>query len=123
MSLADELLRPLTELEDDLDNSMFTWKGAQVPCVPGALSRGTTLETGGFAVDIDMILIVRWDQFLSVDSTLVTIDSDLFTMDNDKPQPVAGKFLLYEGRKYIIVSAQRAATKSHVELTLKDPNR
>ena len=113
----------LKHLERLTGDQTFTWKGAEVLCVPSSLRAGQAIQVGGFEREITLTLIVRKEHFLTADSTLVTVDSELWTVDSDMPHPVAGKKLTFRGKTYRILSAKESAPRSHYELDLGDPNR
>jgi hypothetical protein len=121
--LAPLFRNALQHVEFMLGNQTFTWKGAEVICCPSGLRAGQSVELGGFMREIQLTLIVRKDHFITADSTLVTVDSVLVTMDSDMPHPVAGKKLTFRGKSYRILAAKEAATRSHYELDLGDPNK
>lgn len=104
--LANRLGAALDRLRGLTGNPTFTWKGLAVPCVVNNYARGTVLVVGGFEVRCDCRVFVKKENFLTADSTLVTIDSELFTMDNDKPQPVAGRTLVLAGQRLRIERAE-----------------
>jgi hypothetical protein len=76
----------------------FYWKGELVPCVVNTFAKGTVLEEGGFQIRTDAKIFVKKEDFITIDSTLVSIDSTLYTMDNDTPTPVAGRVLTLVGK-------------------------
>jgi hypothetical protein len=87
MSIISNFLESgLESLEDDLGSATFTFRGVAYPCILGTESRGSTLEMGGFAADVDLTILVRVSQLpegITVDSTTITVDSTLITSDND----------------------------------------
>lgn len=111
-----------TELIEDGAAPSFTWKGATVPCVPSGLEAGLVVEIGGKEYTVRLRLAVRKKNFLTADSTLVTIDSDLYTADSAVPQPVAGKTLVFRSKTYRIATAKESPARSHYILTLVDSN-
>jgi hypothetical protein len=132
MSLAQSILRDLQTIERDLavdvdadglpQPQTFTWRNKEIPCVPGARSRGTTVAMAGFEVEFTMLILVRLAHFLTADTTLVTVDSDLFTADSDLPRPVAGLTLRFLGMEYKIIRTRILPARTHVELYLSDVN-
>lgn len=100
----------------------FTWKNVEVPCVPNTATKGIALVSGGKEWTISFSLIVRWENFFTVDTTLLTIDSDLTTIDNAMRRPVAGMRLVYFGRTYQIVSVSEDPSRAYYTLNLADPN-
>ncbi len=98
----------------------FTWKGAEVYCTPSGLRYGTTLTLGGFEYAVQLTLFVRKDHFLTVDTTLVTVDSILYTTDNDMVVPVTGRKCTFRGKVYRIIGCRESGPRSHFELDLAD---
>jgi hypothetical protein len=104
----------------------FTWVGSdgtgakEIPCVPSSVGRQVVIDPSGNEIEIDLTLIVRREQFTTMDSTLITIDSELYTMDNDTPTPVSGRTLVFRGVTYRVITAKESGPQSHFELTLKE---
>lgn len=122
MSLRDDIAGALEELEDELGAETFTWKGAEIPCVPNLLNRGAVVVSGGFEATVNFTLVVRKENFISADSTLVTVDSELYTMDSNKPHPVAGRTLTFRGKTYKILTATEDPSRAYYKLDLGDRN-
>jgi hypothetical protein len=85
--LADELNTALGELESDSGSPVATFSANQYACRASTLSRGTTLEIGGYTAEIMMTLRFRQKVFAGV-STL----------------PSAGKTISYGGVTYRVLS-------------------
>lgn len=82
MSDAAEIAQALREAEAD-PGATFTWQTNSYACCASPLARGTTLELGGFAADIDLRIVVR---------------AELFTGS----RPIAGQLITYNGASYRI---------------------
>ncbi len=106
-----------------LGSPTFTWKGAAIPCVPNTLGVGSILEAGGFDMNITLTLYVQRSEFLSVDSTLISVDSEAYTMDNDKPTPMSGKTIGYNGATYRIERTRFSPCGSFLSILCADKNR
>lgn len=121
-----ELQSDMTGTDEDGEAApvTFIWRPdtgpVEVICVPNMAVRGTVLIIGGREVTVQFSLNVRVAYFLTVDSTLVTVDSELYTSDNDTPRPVAGMFLQFRGRDYRIFSAGLDATGVYFNLVCVD---
>ena len=64
MALTDDFAEALQEIEDpDLVPTIMTWAGADYPCFASGATRGGKLETFGWAVDDDLVIIVRGKLF------------------------------------------------------------
>jgi hypothetical protein len=122
----DEIADALTELETDCGDSdgaqAFTWKTAEIPCVPDTLLRGTEVVIGGKEWTVQFSLTVRKSHFLSADSSLITVDSDQWTGDDVKPHPIAGRKLTFRGKVYRILSVSEDPTRAYAKLNLADSN-
>jgi hypothetical protein len=127
--LRKEIQRDLERIESEMGQEdedgeivaqTFTWKGAEVPCIPTSIRRGLSFEEGGNMVEIDCTLIVRRNEFLTVDTTLITVDSELYSADSDLPTPVAGRTLIFRGKTYRIITARESGPRSHYELSIAD---
>lgn len=122
MNIADFSRGALANLRGLLDNPTFTWKNAEVPCVPQTVGELDVVSLGGFDRQIQAKLRVDAREFLTADSTLVTVDSTLYTADNDKPTPVSGKRITFRGRDYKIARASVSPCASYYALELVDRN-
>lgn len=122
MSIAAMSKAALRRLRGDLGSPTFTWRGASIPCVPNTLGIGAAIGTGGHDVTVTLNLYVDRVEFLSVDSTLITVDSELYTSDNDVPTPMSGKTILYIGATYRIISARFSPCQSFLVLVCGDEN-
>jgi hypothetical protein len=122
VNIADMTRSALATLRGDLENPTFTWKGAEIPCVPNSLGVGSIVEAGGFEMTVTLSLHVDRREFFSADSTLWFADSDLMTMDNDRPTPVSGKTLVYKGATYRIIRTTKTADGASIGLICGDRN-
>lgn len=121
-AIADMTRASLTRLRGLLDSPTFTWRGAEVPCVPNTLGVGSIVADGGYEMTVSMTLYVDRREFVTADSTLITIDSELYTMDNDRPTPVTGKLITYQGAQRRIAKTMQTADGACVVLMLADAN-
>ena len=122
MNIAGFTRGALASLRDSLDSPTFTWRGKSVPCVPSTVGNQAVVALGGFDVQITLTLRVDTREFMSADSTLVTVDSDVYTVDNDTPTPVSGKAITFRGQAYKIATARRSPCKGYISLELIDRN-
>lgn len=121
--LKQEIQRDLERVESEIGSGTaetFTWKTVDVPCIASSLGRGLDIELGGNAYTVTLSLIVRCNEFLTADTTLITVDSELYTTDSDLPTPIAGRTLVFRGKTYRIVTARESGPRSHYELALAD---
>jgi len=122
MSIATLMKAALVRLRGDLDSPVFTWKEAEIPCVPNTLGVGSIIAAGGYEFTISLTLYVDRENFLSVDSTLISVDSDLYTSDNDLRTPMSGKTIIYRGATYRIASAKFSPCQTFLVLMMGDQN-
>src|SRR5678816_934549 len=132
MSLAHDLTNAFNELTGDLNDCsrnrgaapFFLWKGKTVRMIPSTYQRATTLELGGFGVDVGFSILTLREYFFAVDDLLDVVDNQVMTLDEtNKPVPIAGKRLTYQDKVYTIVSARIDATQTIIRLDLKDPSK
>jgi hypothetical protein len=126
MSFRTDISDALGELEDELafagETQTFTWKRAEIPCVPNQLNRGTVVVSGGAEAVVGFTLNVRRENFFSVDDTLTTVDGEAWTSDGNKPHPVAGRTLIFRGKTYKILTATEDSSRAYYKLDLADRN-
>jgi len=128
-ALARGIRSALTALQGYTNNVSFTWtrgdgSTAQVSCVPGGEREANMVAVGGFMDTSSVVLYVQFSDWLTADSTLVTVDSTLWTADNDgKQRPVTGRAVMYQGKRWRIDACTLAAPGSHYELSLMPSNK
>jgi hypothetical protein len=124
--ISDFLESGLESLEDDLGSATFTFRGVVYPCILGTESRGSVLEMGGFAADVDLIILVRVSQLpeaVTVDTIGITVDSTLITSDNDTAPIRAGNTGVTSSggtRVYRVTQKRLAPGGGHYEIGLVD---
>ena len=126
MSIRTEIEEGIEELYGDLreegDESMFTWKGASIECIPSNMERGLSVIVGAKEWMVSLSLYVLRTHFLSADNTLISADSTLYTADNGKPHPIAGRKLTYIGKDYRILSVTEDPSRAFYKVVLSDEN-
>jgi hypothetical protein len=64
MAFTDEFAEALAELEDpSLVAATITWAGTDYPCFASQATKGGRLESYGWGVDEDLVIIVRGQLF------------------------------------------------------------
>jgi hypothetical protein len=63
MTLFEQMQSDLSQIETDLGNQSFTWKGLDIVCIPSSLQHSKNLENGGFAVGADKVFTVNLANF------------------------------------------------------------
>ena len=63
MTLKEEMLVDIAEIENDMGLPTFTWKGGTYPCVAGSAANLAVLTEGGMQVNLDLALTVRQNVF------------------------------------------------------------
>jgi hypothetical protein len=59
MSIGRDIGRGLKGLERALGGPVFTWNGADYPCVANEAESSKVFGAGGFALEADLVLFVR----------------------------------------------------------------
>lgn len=122
MKIADMTRAGLSSLRTLLDSPTFTWRSVAVPCVPNTLGIGSIVADGGYDMTVSLTLFVDREEFLTADSTLITMDSELYTMDDDRPTPVTGKTIIYQGATRRILKTSFSPDGVYVILMCADAN-
>lgn len=122
MSISEFTRGALSALRGDLESPTFTWNGTEIPCVPNTLGVGTIVAAGGYEETVSLTLYVDKTEFLSADSTLVTVDSELYTMDGDRRTPVSGKTIVFRGATRRIMRTAVSADDATIALMCADVN-
>lgn len=123
MALADEISSVIRDLQNELGNPSFIWKGEYIPCVPQSLLVGATLAFGGFDVPITYRLFVRVADWTTVDETIVLVDSTLLFSDNGSWETLVGQKLQYRSQTLRIGSVKVSACQSYAIVDCIDKNR
>jgi hypothetical protein len=128
-ALAYGIRSALTALQGYTNNQSFTWTRrdgttAQVLCVPAMDREANAPIIGGFDDTGGTVLYVQFRDWLTADSTLVSVDSTLWTADNNgKERSVVGRTVGFNGSTLRITACAVAPTGSHYELTLASSRR
>jgi hypothetical protein len=110
-------------LERLLGHPTFRFLDRDIVCIPSSLRRGTTLNIGGFDVEVTLSLLVRTEHFFQADRRIVIADGQLLVTANDMPSPVAGREIEFRGKWYRILTVTLSPAADHYEITLGDPER
>jgi hypothetical protein len=120
-ALIQQGLRVMQPLTGD---AVFLWTNSEgtqveVDCVPSSDRESNIPIAGGFQDESGFTLAVLLSDWITADSTVVTVDSTLFTADsNGRQHPVAGRKIIFRGKRWTIESVNLAACGSHYDLTL-----
>lgn len=134
MSIRDEIADALEELEGDVrpesvggvHQIIFSLTDSDdtltVPFLRRKNLSANRLVSGGFEDGIKEMGVVRMGNFLTADSTEITVDSDLFTADSNAPRPRVNKLCTLLGESLRIRSAEEDGTGAYILLTLESPH-
>ncbi len=123
MPISDLSKRSLGFIRGHLGNPVFTWKGKDIPCAPSTIDVGSVIVAGGYEMTVSTVLRVERSEFLSADSTLVSVDSEAWTSDNETPTPMSGKRCSYQGRACRIARTTFAPSGAFLTIYLADEDR
>jgi hypothetical protein len=112
MSLPAEIAADLAELElemapDGATPLQATWNGADYPCCAGSGGRSKNNGPGGFALDADLVLIIRANNFEADALALLKAGTK--------------NLLTYDGRNWRIERAITPPGDPFVKLFCNDP--
>jgi hypothetical protein len=143
--IGSSLQQGMTVLQQMLGAPMFIWEGSSIRCIPAMVTDANTPVPGGFQDNVTSRILVKFSDWKTWDSTLVTMDTTLYTLDQGtefsrllkedgyyllqentdrialtfcKPRPVVGRTLVYQGRTLRILSCRVDASGAYYSLEL-----
>ncbi len=143
--IGSSLQQGMTVLQQMLGAPMFIWEGSSIRCIPAMVTDANTLVPGGFQDNVASRILVKFSDWKTWDSTLVSMDTTLYTLDQGtefsrllkedgyyllqentdrialtfcKPRPVVGRTLVYQGRTLRILSCRVDASGAYYSLEL-----
>ena len=143
--IGSSLQQGMTVLQQMLGAPMFIWEGSSIRCIPAAVTDANTPVAGGFQDNVASRILVKFSDWKTWDSTLVTMDTTLYTLDQGtefsrllkedgyyllqentdrialtfcKPRRVVGRTLVYQGRTLRILSCRVDASGAYYSLEL-----
>jgi hypothetical protein len=143
--IGSSLQQGMTVLQQMLGAPMFIWEGSSIRCIPAMVTDANTPVPGGFQDNVASRILVKFSDWKTWDSTLVSMDSTLYTLDQGtefsrllkedgyyllqentdrialtfcKPRPVVGRTLVYQGRTLRILSCRVDASGAYYSLEL-----
>ena len=144
-TIGSSLQQGMTVLQQMLGAPMFIWEGSSIRCIPAAVTDSNTPVAGGFQDNVASRVLVKFSDWKTCDSTLVSMDTTLYTLDQGtnfsrlqredsgfvllentdrvaltfcKPRPVVGRTLVYQGRTLRILSCRVDASGAYYSLEL-----
>ncbi len=144
-TIGSSLQQGMTVLQQMLGAPMFIWEGSSIRCIPAMVTDANTPVPGGFQDNVASRILVKFSDWKTWDSTLVTMDTTLYTLDQGtefsrllkedgyyliqentdrialtfcKPRPVVGRTLVYQGRTLRILSCRVDASGAYYSLEL-----
>lgn len=127
MKIAEMIKDGINDLLDSLSNEsgvapFFVWQSVNIPCLPSMIDSGATIVIGGLEATLSCTLHVRVKEFLTADSTLVTVDSEQFTVDAGVTTPVVGKLISFRQKNLRIIGSSVDSSNTYLKLLLGSPN-
>ena len=143
--IGSSLQQGMTVLQQMLGAPMFIWEGSSIRCIPAMVTDANTPVPGGFQDKVASRILVKFSDWKTWDSTLVSMDTTLYTLDQGtefyrllkedgyyllqentdrialtfcKPRPVVGRTLVYQGRTLRILSCRVDASGAYYSLEL-----
>ena len=144
-TIGSSLQQGMTVLQQMLGAPMFIWEGSSIRCIPAAVTDANTPVAGGFQDNVTSRILVKFSDWKTFDSRLVSMDTTLYTLDQGpqfsrlqredngfiflentdrialtfcKPRPVVGRTLVYQGRTLRILSCRVDASGAYYSLEL-----
>lgn len=101
----------------------FLWKGAAVDCIPANVQDANSVVAGGFQDDVQFRLLVKIQDWLAADSSIVLLDDTVAVLDDERPKPIIGRTLTYKGRLYRIVGVRQDPSGGFYQINLASPRK
>lgn len=101
----------------------FLWKGAAVDCIPANVQDANSVVAGGFQDDVQFRLLVKIQDWLAADSSIVLVDDTVAVLDDERPKPIIGRTLTYKGRLYRIVGVRQDPSCGFYQINLASPRK
>ena len=102
----------------------FIWKGSVVPCIPANVQDANSVMPGGFQDDVQFRLLVKVEDWMFADSTIILVDDTVMTLGEDeKPKPIIGRTLTYKGRLYRITGVRQDPSGGFYQINLASPRK
>ena len=79
--IGSSLQQGMTVLQQMLGAPMFIWEGSSIRCIPAMVTDANTPVPGGFQDNVASRILVKFSDWKTFDSTLVTMDTTLYTLD------------------------------------------
>jgi hypothetical protein len=79
---------------------------------------------GGFQDDVQFRLLVKVEDWMFADSTIILVDDTVMTLGEDeKPKPIIGRTLTYKGRLYRITGVRQDPSGGFYQINLASPRK
>lgn len=102
----------------------FFWKGSAVNCIPANVQDANSVMPGGFQDDVQFRLLVKIQDWLSADSAIVLVDDTIAVLgDDERPKPIIGRTLTYNGRLYRITGVRQDPSGGFYQVNLASPRK
>ena len=102
----------------------FLWKGSTVNCIPANVQDANSVMPGGFQDDVQFRLLVKIQDWLSADSAIVLVDDTIAVLgDDERPKPIIGRTLTYNGRLYRITGVRQDPSGGFYQINLASPRK
>ena len=122
-TIGTSLQQGMAVLAKLIGSPSFTWNGTAVECVPASLNDANSVIVGGMQDDVQLRLLVKAQDWLSADSSIVVIDDSLAVLQDDRPRPLIGKTLTYKGRLYRIILVKQDPSMAYFSIQLGSPRK
>ena len=109
MSLKNEIVNDLIEIENDLENQYFTYNNVQYNCTASITEIEKELDTGGFRIVRVLSLIVR------------LYDNQMCDVFAIKPQ--SQEIITYKSNRYRIVRTKQSTVDAYMRIMAEEIGR
>lgn len=122
-TIGTSLQQGMSVLAKLIGEPTFLWKSAAVDCIPASVNDSNSVVPGGMQDDVQMRLLVKIQDWIASDSSIVLIDDTVAVMDDERPKPIIGRTLTYKGRLYRIVGVRQDPSGGFYQINLASPRK
>lgn len=121
--IGTSLQQGMSVLSKLIGDPTFLWNGAAVDCIPANVQDANSVVAGGFQDDVQFRLLVKIQDWLAADSSIVLIDDTVAVLDDERPKPIIGRTLTYKGRLYRITGVRQDPSGGFYQINLASPRK
>lgn len=121
--IGTSLQHGMDALSNLIGKPTFIWNGNSVECIPASINDANSVISGGMQDDVQMRILVKVQDWLAADSSIVIVDDSPAILQDNKPRPLIGKTLTYKSKLYRIILVKQDASMAYFSIQLGSPRK